>query len=145
MDVGHALGVVEADLASFVVQVDAEAPGPLAGRQGRLLGGRQGLVFLPVGAHAPDLPFLVRPHGFLFAAGRFASRPHRPAPPAPDFHLPVVAAGGETLRAQDAVIGVKTLGVVRQVLAALAQLDAAAVQGKAQARVSGVGVQGDVS
>lgn len=31
VDVGHALSVVEAKLTPFIVQVDTEAPGPLAG------------------------------------------------------------------------------------------------------------------
>lgn len=144
VDVGHALGVVEAELAPFVVQVDAEAPGSFAGRQGRLLGGRQRLVLLPVGAHAPNFAFLVRPHGFFFATGRFASCSHRPTSPTSYLHLPVMPTGGETLGTQDAIIRIETFGVVRQILTAFAQFDAAAVQGEAQARVGCVRVQGDV-
>ena len=144
MDVGHAFGVVEAELTPLVVQVDAEAPGPFAGRQGRLLRGRQRLVLLPVGAHAPNFSFLVRPHGLLFATSRFAGCAHRPTSSASHLYLPVVTAGGEALGTQHAIIRIETFGVVRQVLAAFAQLDAASVEGEAQARVGCVGVQGHI-
>lgn len=55
-----------------------------------------------------------------------------------------MAACGETLGSQDAVIGVEAFGVVGELLAPLCQLHTAAVQGEAEARVSGVRVQRDV-
>lgn len=87
----------------------------------------------------------MRPHGFFFASSRLACSPHRPTFLAPNFYLPVVTACGETLGAQDAVIGVEAFGVVGELLASFSQLNAAAVQGEAEARVSGVRVQRDVS
>lgn len=70
VEVGHVLSIVEAQLPSLIVQVDTEAPELLNWRKRRLLSSGQCLVFLAIGTHTPDLPFLVgSAAGFLFAPG----------------------------------------------------------------------------
>lgn len=109
------VSIVEAQLTFLVVQVDADALGPSGQRQGSPWHAK-GLV---------DLPFLQtnEPHAILrrlaqlpFAADRALDDAHTPLVPGAHDHLPVVLATGEALAGEDAIAGVKTLGVAVPVL-----------------------------